>query len=271
MNAHNELWRGRALVEKYRLMQGWIDVGERVVVNSIADEVRGQGILDLGVGAGRTTWLLRLLTEDYVALDWSPEMVSACRSLYPGIDVRHGDASDLSIFPASRFKLVFFSYNGIDNLGHEQRLRVIDEVRRVVQRDGLFVYATLAKFGGAYLEPPRLVPRRAAGEPAVKHGGRFLYGLVTGAPEYQKALTRWRRAKTRAEDHGDWAVAPLGALDFEMAHFTTVAGEMRALTERGFVVERVVADDGRALDGDTSGCAWFHVVARRANERSSFT
>ncbi len=271
MDAHIELWRGRSLVEKYRLMQGWIDAGERVVVNSIADEVRGQAILDLGVGAGRTTWLLRLLSQDYVALDWSPEMVSACRSLYPGIDVRRGDASNLSEFPTSRFKLVFFSYNGIDNLGHEDRLRVLDEARRVVQGDGLFVYSTLAKFGRAYMERPRLAPRRGGSEPAVKHAGRLLYGLVTGVPEYQKALTRWRQAKTGAEDHGDWALAPLRALDFQMAHFTTVAGEKKALSERGFVVERLVADDGCALDGDTSGCVWFHVVARRANEGSPFT
>ncbi len=265
MDPHVELWRHRSLVEKYGRLQGWIDDGERVVINSIADEVRGQGILDLGVGAGRTAWLLRLLTEDYVALDWSPEMVSACRSLHPGIDVRVGDAGDLSDFPASRFKLVFFSYNGIDNLGHEHRLRVLDEVRRVVQRDGLFVYSTLAKSGPAYMERPRLIPRRAPSEPAVKHAGRWLYGLVTGVSKYRAALTRWRQATSRAEDHGDWALAPLAALDFEMAHFTTVPAETKALTERGFELVRMVADDGRALESDTSGYAWFHVVARSAS------
>ncbi len=265
MDERVNLWRSRSLVEKYERLQGWIDDGERVVINSIADDVRGQGILDLGVGAGRTAWLLHLLTEDYVALDWSPEMASACRSLCPGIDVRLGDAGNLCDFPASRFKLVFFSYNGIDNLGHEHRLRVLDEARRVVQRDGLFVYSTLAKSGRAYMERPRLTPRRAASEPVVKHAGRWLYGCVTGIPKYQEALTRWRQAKTRAEDHGDWALAPLAALDFEMAHFTTVAGETKALTEHGFEVVRMVADDGRALESDTSGYVWFHVVARRSN------
>ena len=188
MDAHIELWRGRSLVEKYRLMQGWIDAGERVVVNSIADEVRGQANLDLGVGAGRTTWLLRLLSQTTSRSTglrrWSTRVARSTRASTSG----EGDASNLSEIPTSRFKLVFFSYNGIDNLGHEDRLHVLDEARRVVQGDGLFVYSTLAKFGRAYMERPRLAPRRGGSEPAVKHAGRLLYGLVTGVPEYQKAL-----------------------------------------------------------------------------------
>lgn len=266
MSAHIELWRARSLVEKYQGMHGWIDEGERVVINSIADEVRCQGILDLGVGAGRTAWLLRLLTADYVALDWSPEMVSACRSLYPGIDVRRGDARDLSEFPAARFKLVLFSYNGIDNLGHEDRMRVLDAVERVLQPDGLFVYSTLSKLGSAYMERPLLAAKRRDGEPAVKFASRRLYGLLSRGTEYRRALKLWQRAKASAQDNGEWAVAPLAAINFEMAHFTTMTGEMKALTERGFQVVRVIADNGRSLAGDASGCTWFHVIARKSND-----
>ena len=175
-------------------------------------------------------------------------MVARRRTLCPDIEVREGDAGNLSDFPASRFKLVFFSYNGIDNLGHEQRLRVLDEARRVVQRDGLFgVLDACEVWPCAIWSVLRLAPSRDPSEPAVKHAGRWLYGFVTGISKYQETLTRWRQAKTKAEDHGEWALAPLVALDFEMAHFTTVAGETKALTEHGFEVVRMVADHGRAL------------------------
>lgn len=271
MEPHIELWRTRSLVEKYRGMQGWIDEGERIAVNSIADEVRCQGILDLGVGAGRTAWLLRLLTADYVALDWSPEMVDACRFLCPGTDVRRGDARDLSEFPTSRFKMVFFSYNGIDNLGHDDRIRVFDAVERVLQPDGLFVYSTLSKLGRAYMERPQLAAKQREGEPAVKFAARLLYRLLTRRGEHERELGQWERAKTSAQDHGDWAIAPLAALGFEMAHFTTIAAETKTLAGRGLQIVSLISDDGRALTGDASECTWFHVVARKENDGSPST
>jgi len=265
---HTTLWRVPARVQKYQGLQGWIDDGERLVVNSIADEVRARGILDLGVGAGRTTWFLRLLTTDYVAIDWSPEMVAACRLLYAGIDARQGDASDLSAFPDARFKLVFFSYNGIDNLGRADRLRVLDEAWRVLEPDGLFVYSTLSKLGPAYMERPVLATRRDGAEPVMKFAGRWCYRLLTTVDQYPRRARRWRHAKASARDHGDWAIAPLSALDFEMAYFTTVPGERKMLADHGFQVVQLISDDGRSLHDDAHGCSWFHVVARKVTAGS---
>ncbi|MDQ1322424.1 MAG: hypothetical protein QG655_3671 [Actinomycetota bacterium] len=53
-------------VEDYDAFQGWNEKGEMRVLMSIATEVRGKPVLDVGVGTGRTTSLLRLLTDDYV-------------------------------------------------------------------------------------------------------------------------------------------------------------------------------------------------------------
>ena len=68
-------------------------------ISTIADEIRGTPIFDLGVGAGRTTSLMRLVTDDYVGVDWSSEMVTTSRARYPGTDFRQGDAEDLSFLP----------------------------------------------------------------------------------------------------------------------------------------------------------------------------
>jgi SAM-dependent methyltransferase len=91
-------YRRASIVERLRIREGWIDRAERLLINQIADEVRAQPLLDIGVGGGRTAWMLRLLSADYVAVDWSPEMVETCRLEYPGVDFRECDARDLSMF-----------------------------------------------------------------------------------------------------------------------------------------------------------------------------
>src|ERR1035441_11083558 len=62
-------YRQQAIVEIMRQREGWIDPAERILLNRIADEVGSQPILDIGVGGGRTSWILRLLSADYTAVD----------------------------------------------------------------------------------------------------------------------------------------------------------------------------------------------------------
>ena len=133
-DASRNAWRTGSRVERYRGIHGWIDAGEQAGIVLVADEVRNAPILDLGVGAGRTTSLMRLLTADYVGVDWSAEMAEACRERYPGLDFRQGDACHLTDFADRSFKLVFFSYNGIDYNGHERRATGVSRDRSSPRR-----------------------------------------------------------------------------------------------------------------------------------------
>lgn len=262
-DVHIAVWRAGARVEKYRALEGWIDAGERVVLNAVADGARDRGVLDLGVGAGRTTWMLRLLTRDYVGLDWSPEMVAASRSALPGVDIRLGDARDLSQFPDARFSLVVFSYNGIDNVGHGDREVVVDNVQRVLEPGGAFVYSTSSKLGPFYRHPPSLRIEREEDEHPGRFAARALYSALAQAPRHRARVGAWRAAMASAEDHPEWGLAPVEALDFRLAHFTTVGAETRALAAAGMVVAAVVSDTGEPIERDGPGYSWFHVVARK--------
>lgn len=97
-------------------------------------------ILDLGVGTGRTTAALSRDARSYVGIDYAPHMVEAALRANPGVDLRVGDAADLSDFAGASFDAVVFSYNGLDYLNPaDARRRCIAEVNRVLRARGVFV------------------------------------------------------------------------------------------------------------------------------------
>jgi ubiquinone/menaquinone biosynthesis C-methylase UbiE len=99
-------------------------------------------ILDIGVGGGRTTAYLAAPSDQYVGIDYSEEMVRACRSRYPSQRFELCDASDLTMFADKSFDAVVFSFNGIDTLGPEGRSRCFSEVARVLADDGKFIFSS---------------------------------------------------------------------------------------------------------------------------------
>ena len=57
---------------------------ERVLFERVAAEMKGQPILDIGVGGGRTTPPLLSISKDYTGIDYSDGMLAACREKFPG-------------------------------------------------------------------------------------------------------------------------------------------------------------------------------------------
>ena len=104
----------------------------------------GARVLDLGVGAGRTTPFLSARASSYVGLDYSPGMIAACRRRFPDagddVDFVQGDASELGRFDDSSFDVVVFSFNGIDCLHPDDiRHRCLREIHRVLRPGGVAV------------------------------------------------------------------------------------------------------------------------------------
>lgn len=108
---------------------------ERVLFDAYVP--RGARVLDLGVGAGRTAPRLAASASRYVGIDISPPMIAACRSQFPWLDFRVGDAADLSAFGDASFDAVVFSYNGLDHLDPPgARVNCLRECRRVLAPGG---------------------------------------------------------------------------------------------------------------------------------------
>ncbi len=138
---HNQrVWAGRiSAFEVSRDKQ--LFAAEATILREIGTEFAGGAILDIGVGAGRSTRQLLEISKDYVGIDYSEAMVHAAKAARPGVDFRYDDARDLSAFEDGQFDLVWFSFNGIDYVSHEDRLKILSEVRRVLKPTGAFCFS----------------------------------------------------------------------------------------------------------------------------------
>ncbi len=226
-------------------LQGFTDEGERAAFWRVVDTMRGRAILDLGVGPGRTVPLLRAMSADYVGLDYLPAMVDAARARHPQADIRLGDARDLAGFNDGRFDLVVFSYNGIDSMSHEDRRRVLAQVRRVLAPGGVFWFSTLNLDGPAFRarpwrpRPPRR-PRRALGW--LRYAAQWLLSW-TRVPSHLRA---YRRGLRLARQSNGWAIAPFFPGEWRLVvHYTSLARQLADLADAGFSVEATeVFDSG---------------------------
>jgi SAM-dependent methyltransferase len=266
-NVNRTTWSNVA--QEYAI-EGWADPGELAAMVFVADRVRGCPILDLGVGGGRTVSLLRLLSSDYLAIDYTPELVEVCRQRHPDVEVRVGDARDLSDLPTGSRGLVAFSNNGIDAVDHEGRQQVLAGVHRVLQPGGTFFYSTLNKdnplFGahpGTATDitwlPGSLLPRPA--EPEAVEGGP-----PPDDEAWLRAVRNWRRLRKETRDEGDWGLAPFAAHEFGLlTHFITLSGAHDELDRHGFEVDAVFPCD-RSIPlaaGEPVTALYMHLVAHR--------
>ena len=101
-----------------------------------------QRILDIGVGGGRTTRVLAQRATRYLGIDYSQEMVQACRKQFPDLEFSCQDASDLSQIADESFDRVIFSFNGIDCLPSDaQRIAFLNHARRILTSNGLLIFS----------------------------------------------------------------------------------------------------------------------------------
>lgn len=101
-------------------------------------------LLDMGIGAGRTTHHLAPLAARYEGMDYSRKMVDYCRARFSTLSnasFLQDDARVLSAYEAATFDTAFFSFNGIDCVDYEGRNAVLRQVNRVLKPGGHFIFS----------------------------------------------------------------------------------------------------------------------------------
>jgi SAM-dependent methyltransferase len=249
--------------------EGFIDAGERAAFLSVAPRVRGQPAIDIGVGTGRTVSLMRLLTDDYVAVDYSPEMVSACRRNHPTVDVRTSDVRDLAGFDDGRYGLVLFSFNGIDNVSHEERPLALRQLFRVARPGGWMMLSTHNVDGPSHGEVPwRGYPSSG---PLWYRAIRWLARLPLNLPRHARRWRNWRRNRSLNRAGNGWSEHTSAPHEFGLVqHYVSLDALLAEVAQAGFTSIEVY-DSGtgsRLKPGDDTGHVnTYHLIAQRPAAR----
>jgi SAM-dependent methyltransferase len=256
-------WREKANVQRFARLEGWTDPGERAAIQRVASEARDQPILDLGVGAGRTLPLLRCLSADYTAIDYTPELVFACQKKYPDARVLLGDARDLSAFGSNTFKLVVFSFNGIDAVNPHDREKVLREACRVLQKGGVFLFSAHNMRGPGYGEHVTF------GVDATRNPAKLFMRMLRAVKDAPRAARNYRRYSALNEEYDGYSIMNAAAHNHGLLlHYITMERQCEELENAGYLAGPEVYDNvhGRRIErGDDTGHAWWlHYVARKA-------
>lgn len=115
---------------------------ETICLLKYQPHISGRDVLDIGVGAGRTSRYLAPLARRYESVDYSPVMVNYVKKTMPEISVRQADFRDLGMFEDRSFDFVFATDNVIDALSHEDRMRALKEASRVLRPGGLLAFSS---------------------------------------------------------------------------------------------------------------------------------
>ena len=142
LNSLNKTAYERDGVIKYYREAGALLDAERVLFDKLYPVIKDSKILDIGIGGGRTTKYLLEISDDYTGVDYVQGFVDETAKRYPKARVFCGDARDLHQFADESFDFLLFSYNGLDCVAHDGRLKAIGEFNRVLRKGGTLMFSS---------------------------------------------------------------------------------------------------------------------------------
>jgi ubiquinone/menaquinone biosynthesis C-methylase UbiE len=146
-------------VEDYKKYN--LTIGEQYLVKKY---FQGKKVLVLGCGAGRTLIPLHSLGYRVTGIDITPKMIEATRQKVKKLSIKvlKMDACKLR-FEVNSFDIVFFPFNSIGCI-YPDIYQCILEARRVMKKNGVFVFSTHSRFNF------KALPRFFEGSYANYHG-----------------------------------------------------------------------------------------------------
>ena len=119
---------------------------EKTILDLLQDRLPRMKMLDIGIGGGRTTKHFAPLVGEYIGIDYSAEMIAACRQRFvnfaQNMSLEVADARNMSQFADNSFDFILFSFNGIDYVSHRDRLKILQEVQRVGKPGCYFFFSS---------------------------------------------------------------------------------------------------------------------------------
>jgi SAM-dependent methyltransferase len=217
---------------------GPLPAQERAMIERVATEFRGAPVLDLGVGGGRSVRSLLKVSDDYLGLDASAEMIIVCRKRFPWIRFANADLRSLKMIADNSVGMVVFSCNGISLSSHEDRLAILREVRRVLRPGGAFLFTTYN----------RNSPEAVAGFawpafPGSVNPLKLLVRLQRFARDSLLSLTNRLRYARHEQHNAQYALINSARHNHGvMLYYITLAQQRQQLVDCGFAANAEVLD-----------------------------
>jgi len=140
------------IVRSYARLSGLLP-SELRIQEAHPAQLRGD-VLDVGVGAGRTTAVLAPSARAYVGIDFSAAMIDEARRANPGVDLRQLDMRELPrTFAGRRFDAILLSFNTLDYIGWDDRNTLLAGLRGLLAAEGLLVFSTHSLDEGVAVSP----------------------------------------------------------------------------------------------------------------------
>ncbi len=210
----------------------------------LRDKLKGRRILDIGVGAGRTTPHLREISQDYKGIDYSPAMIEAARKRYPGVRFEVGDAGLPFEESDGSYDLILFSVNGIDSLPHEYRLKALCEFKRLLSSQGFLIFSSHNMGFVPCIQKPwawkRLHPVPLSLLTPLR--------LIKRIPMWLMGMWRCFRNRNHAEAHKEYSIVNDGTENYKfLQYYILVSEQINQLRACGYSSIRPFGLDGKEL------------------------
>lgn len=247
------------VVNHYSKASGWLDPGEKKAFLYATLAASPDRLLDIGVGGGRTIPLMLQLGSNYVGIDYVPALVRRAQRRYPKIDLREMDARNL-LFHNDFFGLVSFSFNGIDSVGDTGRRKILQEVHRILQPNGYFVFSALNHYGLSDRDL-RLLPRWAD----LMRPKNLLLLPIRFIIRFRNV----RKSMRMTHEGNNRSRRIVTAHEYGLiGRYTSVGRQCDELEENGFSVERCFSSFGDELtqrDSHFEHIPYIHYVAKKVD------
>jgi ubiquinone/menaquinone biosynthesis C-methylase UbiE len=145
MESNKKTYASKKVIGYYEKYEG-LQKPEQTIFDLLKDELSSMKMLDIGIGAGRTTKHFAPFVKEYTGIDYATGMVKTCKkkycSIFPGIIFQEADVRKLDLYNENTFDFILFSFNGIDYITAEERFLALQQIQRVLKPEGYFCFSS---------------------------------------------------------------------------------------------------------------------------------
>jgi ubiquinone/menaquinone biosynthesis C-methylase UbiE len=229
---------------------------EQAFLNDFSGELKGSKLLDIGIGAGRSTRFLIPLAGSYVGVDYSSEMVKESSVHFPDARLEVRDARDLSAYANAEFDVVVFSFNGMDCLSHEGRLQAMNEIQRVLKPGGLFAFSSHNR------DRQEVKPYALQNLILSKHPISLLKNLA----QFWRGIRNWQHSSKLRDENAEYSLRSDSSNLFTTPlYYISKDAVCQQLERHGFQVEAMYDRKGQRTNiGEFDAISgWFFFASRK--------